>query len=145
MEIFLHKKDMPNCCEECKFCNLNYDKIVYYCALTEYMICVSVGDNHEMSNRVKGVRHSTCPLKPLNESELTPKYKKGDKVYFITEGQVCKGKITSAYYGSKVNGYTIKAPDHLACYRRENMLWDCKDEAHKTLDEWLGRDNNANL
>lgn len=52
--------DIPKSCKECKFCNLDDDKIVYYCDLTKYTVCISVSDNHEIFERLKANRHATC-------------------------------------------------------------------------------------
>lgn len=58
MEVFLHKEDMPNNCFACSFTD-------------EYFYCFIMGENvKDDGHNVMKSRHSSCPLKSLNEREL---------------------------------------------------------------------------
>lgn len=68
MEAFLHKKDMPKSCFGCPLADYSSDFPNVYCNATYELI-------NDGEQDITEERHSTCPLKPINESELTPKYK----------------------------------------------------------------------
>lgn len=50
------------CCSECSHCHLDEEFDLYYCDLTNYTICLAVGDNREMTDTLHVRKHPTCPL-----------------------------------------------------------------------------------
>lgn len=65
MEVFLNKKDMPKSCMECIFFDdgkpLTADNHFSCCYITKQFLW--------NADDLQNIRHSFCPLKPLNKSE----------------------------------------------------------------------------
>lgn len=123
MEVFLHKKDMPKSCTNCIFLT------EHYCLLTGDIILTATNKED-----IKNNRYSTCPLQPLNESELVPKYKKGDKVYRKDFSKLSMSivscLITDIHLGITTVSYTVKGIKHRL---KENELYSTEIEAQQGL------------